>query len=58
MDEKAEPWALSDVPVYNPAFDVTPPDMITAYITDAGIIYPEEVRKGKLKELAQGMFKK
>lgn len=29
-----------DIPVYNPAFDVTPPELITALITDKGIIRP------------------
>jgi len=27
-------------PVYNPAFDVTPADLITAIVTEAGIAYP------------------
>lgn len=29
-----------NVPVYNPAFDVTPPELITAIITNKGIIRP------------------
>ncbi|MFX1520071.1 MAG: S-methyl-5-thioribose-1-phosphate isomerase [Promethearchaeota archaeon] len=29
-----------DVPVLNPAFDITPPELITALICDKGIIYP------------------
>ena len=28
------------VPVYNPAFDVTPSDLIAAFITDKGLLYP------------------
>lgn len=28
-------------PVYNPAFDVTPASLITAYITEKGIIHPD-----------------
>lgn len=32
--------APTDVKVYNPAFDVTPPELITAIITDKGIIEP------------------
>ncbi|MGQ4833286.1 MAG: S-methyl-5-thioribose-1-phosphate isomerase [Candidatus Asgardarchaeia archaeon] len=28
------------VPVLNPAFDITPPELITAIITEKGIIYP------------------
>ncbi|MGI6090700.1 MAG: S-methyl-5-thioribose-1-phosphate isomerase [Saccharofermentanales bacterium] len=29
-----------EVPVYNPGFDVTPADLITAIVTEHGIIYP------------------
>jgi methylthioribose-1-phosphate isomerase len=29
-----------DVPVWNPAFDVTPAEYITAFITDAGVLRP------------------
>ncbi|MBN1881732.1 MAG: S-methyl-5-thioribose-1-phosphate isomerase [Deltaproteobacteria bacterium] len=29
-----------DVPVFNPAFDVTPQHFITAFITEKGILYP------------------
>jgi methylthioribose-1-phosphate isomerase len=32
--------APEGVKVYNPAFDVTPNDLITAIVTDKGIIYP------------------
>ncbi|RME84201.1 MAG: S-methyl-5-thioribose-1-phosphate isomerase [Planctomycetota bacterium] len=32
--------APKDVDVYNPAFDVTPPELITAIITEKGIIQP------------------
>ncbi|MCP4600840.1 MAG: S-methyl-5-thioribose-1-phosphate isomerase [Proteobacteria bacterium] len=40
------------VPVLNPAFDITPADLVTALITDRGVVrppYPE-----KLKKLADG----
>jgi methylthioribose-1-phosphate isomerase len=30
----------NDVPVLNPAFDITPPELITALICDKGVIYP------------------
>jgi methylthioribose-1-phosphate isomerase len=33
--------APAKVPVYNPAFDVTPAELITAYITERGIIRPD-----------------
>jgi methylthioribose-1-phosphate isomerase len=29
-----------DVPVWNPAFDVTPARFITAFLTDAGVLRP------------------
>jgi methylthioribose-1-phosphate isomerase len=29
------------IPTYNPAFDVTPADYITAFITEKGIIKPD-----------------
>ena len=32
--------APADVPVYNPAFDVTPHELLTGIITEKGIIYP------------------
>jgi len=32
--------APTDVPVHNPAFDVTPNELITAIITDKGVFYP------------------
>jgi methylthioribose-1-phosphate isomerase len=32
--------AMDDVPVYNPAFDVTPAGLVSALITDKGIIHP------------------
>ena len=32
--------APADVPVWNPAFDVTPHELVTAWITDIGILQP------------------
>ena len=32
--------APTDVPVYNPAFDVTPHELLTGIITEKGVIYP------------------
>ena len=34
------PITLEDAPVYNPSFDITPPRLITAIITEKGIAYP------------------
>jgi len=39
---------LPDVEVLNPAFDITPPDLVTAIVTERGIVYPpyeENLRK-------------
>ena len=36
----AEPAALSEIPCYNPAFDVTPSELITAIVTEYGIARP------------------
>ena len=33
-------WAPADTPVMNPAFDVTPHDLITAIVTDCGVYRP------------------
>ena len=35
-----EPMALSEVKCYNPAFDVTDHELLTAIVTDRGIVYP------------------
>lgn len=44
-DEVSEMWyahrmAPEDIHIYNPAFDVTPHELITAIITEKGIAYP------------------
>lgn len=36
----SQPMAPAGVKVYNPAFDVTPHELITAIITEKGIVYP------------------
>ncbi len=41
------PITLPDVPVYNPSFDITPPRLITAIITEKGIAYPPYTRSLK-----------
>ena len=38
--------APADVPVRNPAFDVTPAELITAIITERGVFTPAELEKG------------
>ncbi|MEM1541341.1 MAG: S-methyl-5-thioribose-1-phosphate isomerase [Ignisphaera sp.] len=39
---------VENVPVYNPSFDITPPELVTAIVTEKGIITPpyiENIRK-------------
>lgn len=44
--------APTDVPVYNPAFDVTPHELLTGIITEKGVIYPP------FRENLQKLFEK
>jgi methylthioribose-1-phosphate isomerase len=37
---QGRPAAPSLVPVWNPAFDITPRDLVTAYITELGVLRP------------------
>ncbi|HEY9650462.1 MAG TPA: S-methyl-5-thioribose-1-phosphate isomerase [Coleofasciculaceae cyanobacterium] len=37
---------------YNPAFDVTPAELITGIITEEGVVAPSELRKFQMKQLA------
>lgn len=39
-------WAPADAQVYNPAFDVTPAELISGWILDTGVITPEQVKNG------------
>ena len=46
-----EPMALEETKCFNPSFDVTDHELITAIVTDAGIVYPPyEVNLKKLFE--------
>jgi methylthioribose-1-phosphate isomerase len=38
--------APEGIGVWNPAFDVTPAELVTAIITDKGILQPAEIRGG------------
>ncbi|MBS0358727.1 MAG: S-methyl-5-thioribose-1-phosphate isomerase [Proteobacteria bacterium] len=37
-------WSCEDALVYNPAFDVTPKEFVTAFIIDKGILKPDDLR--------------
>lgn len=41
-------WAPTNSPVWNPAFDVTPADLVTGWILDRGVFNQEQVRLGAL----------
>jgi methylthioribose-1-phosphate isomerase len=47
-----QPVAPAGTPAYNPAFDVTPPDLVTALVTEHGVIQP--VTPGNLRILNVG----
>ncbi len=42
--------APEDVPVYSPAFDVTPAELVTAIVTDRGVFEP-----GDLSQLREAL---
>ncbi|MFC6669144.1 S-methyl-5-thioribose-1-phosphate isomerase [Marinobacterium aestuariivivens] len=44
-------WSPGDAPVYNPAFDVTPAQLVTGWILDTGILTPQQVAEGSLSHL-------
>jgi methylthioribose-1-phosphate isomerase len=46
------PVAPAGTPAYNPAFDITPPDLVTALVTEQGVIQP--VTAGNLRVLGAG----
>lgn len=43
-------WAPSECGVYNPAFDVTPASLVSAWILDSGVYRPEDFSSGKFVE--------
>jgi methylthioribose-1-phosphate isomerase len=47
-----QPVAPAATPAYNPAFDVTPPSLITAIVTERGVLKP--VTAGNLRDLGAG----
>jgi methylthioribose-1-phosphate isomerase len=46
------PVAPAGTAAYNPAFDVTPPELVTALVTEQGVIQP--VTAGNLRALSAG----
>jgi methylthioribose-1-phosphate isomerase len=41
-------WAPPQAPVYNPAFDITPAELVTGWILDNGVFSQNDVSKGAL----------
>ncbi len=41
-------WSMKDAPVWNPAFDVTPADLVTAWVLDKGVFNKEDIKNGAL----------
>jgi methylthioribose-1-phosphate isomerase len=39
---------VKDAPVWNPAFDVTPADLVTAWVLDKGVFTKEDIKNGAL----------
>jgi methylthioribose-1-phosphate isomerase len=42
-DSKNILWSMPNSPVFNPVFDVTPADLVTAFILDSGVYKPTEI---------------
>lgn len=45
-------WAPVQAAVYNPAFDVTPVNLVSALVTDRGVYTQKELKQGCLNQLA------
>lgn len=46
-------WAPADAQVYNPAFDVTPAELISGWVLDVGVVTPDQVRGGIFRQALQ-----
>lgn len=44
-------WAPKGAPAFNPAFDVTPVELVTALVLDTGILTQNDIKEGKIKAL-------
>jgi methylthioribose-1-phosphate isomerase len=42
-------WAPKDIQVYNPSFDVTPHQLVSAWVLDKGVYYKKDIEEGVLK---------
>ncbi|SFN38715.1 methylthioribose-1-phosphate isomerase [Izhakiella capsodis] len=46
-------WAQPDTRVWNPAFDVTPAQLISGWVLDSGVITPDQVQAGIFQPSAE-----
>ena len=44
-------WAPTEARVYNPAFDVTPVQLVTSLVLDTGVYTQEQINSGVLHSL-------
>eukprot|EP01116_Phalansterium_solitarium_P021960 TRINITY_DN7061_c0_g1_i2.p2 TRINITY_DN7061_c0_g1~~TRINITY_DN7061_c0_g1_i2.p2 ORF type:complete len:393 (-),score=83.59 TRINITY_DN7061_c0_g1_i2:283-1359(-) len=44
-------WAPAAAATYNPAFDVTPVELVTSFVLDSGVYTQDDIRAGRLNEL-------
>ncbi len=46
-------WAPQDIRVHNPAFDVTPAELISGWVLDGGVVTPQQVAEGAFQPAAE-----
>jgi len=44
-------WAPEKASVYNPSFDVTPAELVSAWVLDTGVLEPKDVAAGAISKL-------
>ncbi|MCB5227332.1 S-methyl-5-thioribose-1-phosphate isomerase [Alishewanella sp. 16-MA] len=44
-------WAPEEAPVFNPAFDVTPANLVTGWVLDTGVYSQQDIAAGVLQQL-------
>jgi methylthioribose-1-phosphate isomerase len=44
-------WAPKDIKVYNPSFDVTPSELVSAWVLDKAVFYKKDVDAGVFKKV-------
>ena len=49
-------WAPTNAQVYNPAFDVTPANLVTGWVLDTGVYNQADIEQGILKQLKERIY--